>query len=194
MRAEWNKLWDGREVAVLCSGPSLCEEDVALVAHLPRIVTNTTFRLAPDADFLFGFDTAWWAAHAAEVNTSFRGRRVSYHFGAAKYGAMAMEREPGFRSYGNSGACAIALAALLGARRILLLGADCAIGAKTHWHGDHPKALSNAKSHAVWPRQFQYAGAFARTLRAEVINCSRETKLTCFPRVPLSEALCPATA
>lgn len=194
MKAEWRGIWEGREVAVLCSGPSMTPEDAAAVAHLPRIVTNTTFRLAPDAEFLFGFDAAWWAKHKAEVDATFRGERVSYHAQSIKHGCVSMEREPGFRVYGNSGASAVAFAALLGARRVLLLGADCRVGAKAHWHADHPPGLSNAKSVRAWPRQFEQAAGFARSRRTEVINCSRDSALRCFPRIALEEALSAAEA
>lgn len=188
--AEPERIWAGREVAVLCSGPSLTEADARAVAHLPRVVTNTTFRIAPDADCLFAYDAAWWAAHSAEVNAIFSGRRYAYAYEARKYGAIPLDNTPNFRTFGNSGACAVALAALLGARRVLLLGADCFVGERAHWHGDHPKPLTNAGSWKVWPRQFKLAGDFARHNRTEVINCSRETALECFPRAKLEDALC----
>jgi len=93
-----------------------------------------------------------------------------------------------FRAFGNSGAGAIALAAKAGARRVLLLGYDCQkTGGKAHWHGDHPEGLGNAGSIHKWPAQF--AQLKASMAGVEIINCSRATALTCFPRQPLEAAL-----
>lgn len=194
MRADWHGRFSGQLVAVLCSGPSMCAEDAAAVSHLPRVVTNTTFRLAPDANFLFGFDFAWWQRYIDEVRASFKGELVSHHSTAAKFGCTPMDRDPEFRIFGNSGASAVAFAALLGARRVLLLGADCSVAGGTHWHGDHPPELANARGAAVWPRHFASAAGFARWRRTEVINCSRKTALTCFPRATLEEVLCTTPA
>ncbi|MCY1346367.1 hypothetical protein D9M69_324510 [compost metagenome] len=87
----------------------------------------------------------------------------------------------------NSGYRAIELAINFGAARVLLLGYDCSVRLGTHWHGDHQKTKNpDHRRCAEWLNQF---GRLARN-GAEVINCSRETVLTCFPRMSLEEALC----
>lgn len=93
-----------------------------------------------------------------------------------------------FKTYGNSGAGAISLAAQGNAKRIVLLGFDCQkTGGKAHWHGDHPSNLGNAGSIPKWHVRFAEQ---ARDLGyIEIINCSRETALTCFQRAKLEDTL-----
>lgn len=136
-------------------------------------------------------DSAWWEHYGPEVDAVFRGERFSL---AARKG-VARVRSPFMRVQGqNSGAGAIALAHHFGARRVLLLGYDCQhTGGKTHWHGDHPqhripgRQLGNAGSVAKWPGQF--AELRRLTPGLEIINCSRDTALTIFPRAALEDVL-----
>lgn len=119
----------------------------------------------------------------AEVREAFRGEL---------WAPMLMDRVKRVRfdmpTPRNSGAGAIALAAQMGAERIVLLGYDAQkTGGRAHWHGDHPKGLGNAGTVAKWPEQFR---AVIGSLRgARVINASRATALTCFPRQSLEAAL-----
>lgn len=177
--------WAGETAAVLCSGPSLTPEDVKRVRGLKVIVTNTTFRLAPWADVLFGFDTAWWSQHIEEVREVFSGELYGAHSSCTRHRVKQIMS----RSYGNSGATAIGLAAKFGASKIILLGADCSVKQGSHWHGDHPQPLRNCASVSKWPSQYRAAGDYAKARGAKVINCSRATALTCFDRMSLEEAL-----
>lgn len=136
-------------------------------------------------------DTQWWHVHADEVKRSFAGTMFGVASQLRKYGVTCLPRD--FRPFGNSGAGAVAMAAKQGARRVILLGYDCQhTGGRTHWHGDHPPGTAgNAapKTVAKWPAQFrEMARAIGNT---EVINCTRETALTVFPRADLESVLCP---
>lgn len=136
-------------------------------------------------------DAAWWNSHFTEVARSFSGGRFTTTTNSDRFGAEQVRSGArGMETFGNSGAGAIALAALFGATRIALLGYDLQrTGGKVHWHGDHPAGLGNAGSMSKWPAQF---GKLAATLRGiEVINCSRETALTVFPCARLEEVLVP---
>lgn len=89
----------------------------------------------------------------------------------------------------NSGAGAINLAAHLGAKSIVLLGYDCQhTGGKTHWHGNHPKGLGNAGKVNDWPAQF--ATLATKLCAVNIINCTRDTRLNCWPKKSLEETLC----
>jgi hypothetical protein len=146
------------------------------------IVVNTTFRLAPWADVLFAMDKAWWDQYGAEARRDFAGSRTS------TFNAPGVEWVRKLPHFSNSGAAAIALAAKLGARRVLMLGYDCQkTGGKVHWHGDHPKGLGNAGAMPKWPGQF--AKLKAAMAGVEIINCSRATALTCFTRGDLEKCL-----
>ena len=105
------------------------------------------------------------------------------------HGRVGLIPKP-FKAFGNSGAGAIAMAVKAGASRVILLGYDCQkTGGQAHWHGDHPAGLGNAGSMPKWPEQFK---RLAESIEdAEIINCSRETALTAFPRGELESALCP---
>lgn len=88
---------------------------------------------------------------------------------------------------GNSGYQAIGLAYAWGAARVILLGYDMQrTGGKSHWHGDHKGGLPNlGPALATWPAKFE---AIARQW-PHVVNATRETALTCFPRATLADAL-----
>lgn len=184
--------WRGATVACIASGPSLTLEDVATVraAGIPTIVTNTTFRVAPWADALFAFDAGWWRLHIAEVREVFPGRKFCQ---SARWPYKGVEF-PGttkrYHSFGNSGACAISLAVGGYASHVILLGFDAQLtGGKTHHHGDHPAPLRNCDSVGKWPAQFARAASWAQRHGCNVVNASRETALTCFPRVALADVL-----
>lgn len=193
--------WRGRTVFCLASGPSLTAEDVELVRQSghPTVVTNTTFRLAPWADALFGFDARWWATkdprtgltHAQETERDFWGRRFCRSALGVNYGVESLHASSWFRGSGNSGSCAISLAVAAGAHRVVLLGYDCTFApdGRRHWHGDHPPGLGNCLSIARWPLQFQRVKREAVAARCGVINCSRRTALDVFPRASLEEVL-----
>lgn len=122
-------------------------------------------------------DVAWWKVHLEEVKRSFNGRRFSTnHVAGVEKIAINAQR--------NSGLAAIRIAIHFGASKIILLGYDCQhTKGKKHWHGDHPSGLGNAGSIARWPVQFE---RLAKEIQGfDIINCSRETALTCFPRADL---------
>lgn len=90
----------------------------------------------------------------------------------------------------NSGFQALNLAILAGASRILLLGYDMQpTDGKSHWFGDHPGSLNRTSPYAVFRKAFDDAANQIARLGVEVVNCSRETSLTCFKRAALSDAL-----
>lgn len=183
--------WKGRTVFCLGSGPSLTAEDVATVraACAPVIVTNTTFRMAPWADALMGFDFSWWRYHVAEVRETFAGRLFCQSSrGGGLRGLEWPGIFPGYRSFGNSGACAVALAIAAGAAHVVLLGYDAqrAADGAGHHHAPHPSPLRDCDTLPKWPAQFE---RLARWARVPITNASRETALECFPRAPLESVL-----
>lgn len=180
--------WAGETVVCIASGPSLTVEDCQLVreAGLRTMAANDTWRRAPFADVLYALDPGWWEQHIHEITVPAErwtasvgaARQFDLHLHLARSGAY------------NTGARMIELAAELGAARVLLLGFDCSIEDGTHWHGDHTRTGNpDAKAVAHWHEQF---GAVARAVgeSTKVVNCSRKTTLTCFPRNDLQRELC----
>lgn len=152
------------------------------------VVVNTTFRLCPWADVLFAFDAKWWREYHAEVRRTFKGKLLTFAHSAEELeGVQSLDRCQWFGNFGNSGACAIGLAISAGAEKIILLGYDCQVNGKTHWHGDHPKGFNNVTSIQRWPAQFRSVAMDAEQAGIEIINVSRETILKCFKNVPLEE-------
>lgn len=89
---------------------------------------------------------------------------------------------------GNSGYQAIGLAYQLGADRIALIGFDMRrTGGRSHWHGDHPAGLGNACGIERWAPRFAALARDLARVGVEVINCSIETALDCFPRADIRD-------
>jgi hypothetical protein len=133
-------------------------------------------------------DSKWWKEYHKEVDSVFTGRKLSYASGT-NYGAEALSLSTWFPRPLNSGAGAVALAMAGGAKRIVLLGFDCQRGERMHWHADHPKPLGNGASIKKWPGYFADVAKNARRQGIEILNASRSTALTCFPRVTLEDVL-----
>jgi hypothetical protein len=193
MKADrWVGRWRGRTVVCLASGPSLTVEDCDRVRESghPAIVTNTTFKLCPWAEVLFGYDSAWWKKYRGEVDDVFSGERLTLSPNGKMLGAQSLHAQAWFSSFWNSGACAISLAVVGGASRIVLLGYDCQkTDGRSHWHGDHPEGLGNAKSLPKWSKHFAGVARYAEKHGAKVLNCTRQTALTCFEKTDLEAAL-----
>lgn len=130
-------------------------------------------------------DKPWWQRHAKEAMDTFAGELIS----TCRFPGVAWARD--LNHFNNSGASCISLALSRGAERVLLLAFDCQrTGGKVHWHGDHPKGIGNAGSMPDWPARF---AKLRKTYpQADIINCSRATALTMFPRRPLEECLAQA--
>lgn len=127
---------------------------------------------------------AWWKFYDRQIRQSFRGDLVG-----AAINWPGVEKHP-VPAYLNSGCGAVSLAASRGAKRVILVGYDCKkSGGNVHHHGDHPPSLGNAKSMSKWFPRFDKLAADMKRLRVEVLNASRETALTCFPRIDLETAL-----
>lgn len=199
-----DKRWAGQTVAILASGPSLASESLDALRGLPVIAINDSWRKYPDAEILYACDPPWWKHHGGVPE--FMGERWSQHRGAASWPAEAQAMgitvirsaphagvsvDPSVIHTGaNSGFQALNLAILAGASRILLLGYDMQeSGGRAHWFGDHPGKLKRSSPYALFRKSFDDAADQIAGLGVEVINCTRETSLTCFPRVALLEAL-----
>lgn len=190
------KICPGGTVACLASGPSLTPDDVEAVRGLDAvIVVNTTYQLAPWATGLYAADAAWWNWHKG---ADFSGLKYSVSPQAAVWGVKVLrntgphglELQPdGLRTGMNSGYQAINLAVHFGAARILLLGYDMQVGQRRekHWHADHPNKVD--ADYRKFLGAFQTIVAPLHAAGVEVLNCTRRTALTCFPLVPLADAL-----
>lgn len=152
---------------------------------------------------LYACDDSWWLNYFSEVATTFKGSemwtiagrsrdqfRLSWIYGVSGEAGLSTNKTQ-INAGLNSGHQAVALAHFFGAARILLLGYDMQrSGGKVHWHGDHPRGkMGNGGRFHEWAKQMCQLGKDLKTQGVEVINCSRKTALTCYPRANIQEAL-----
>lgn len=195
---QWSvpRLWAGRTVAVLASGPSLKQSDADQIraAGVPTIVVNSTFRLAPWADMLYAADKEWWEHKDNRDAHAFAGLKVSVaSAGLAGVPGVLYLRDSGYTGFDpattclrtgrNSGYQALHIAMHTGARRILLCGFDMTNRAGSHWHGNHPRGLRDTHEDQFygWRQNFETLLPALALRQIEVINCSAGM-LECFPR------------
>lgn len=193
------RLFPDRTIVCLASGPSLTREDVeACRGIVPAVAVNDTYQWAPWADVLYACDARWWELHQGAQE--FQGLKFALEKKADKWpgvtvlehtGDRGLERDPsGVRTGKNSGYQAINVAVHLGAKRILLLGYDMAAqGKRTHFAGHRPAPYHASSPYPFFADMFGSMTADLKALGVDVVNCSRETALKCFPRRSLAKAL-----
>lgn len=183
---------------VIASGPSLTKEDVEYVKGKGTvIVINDNYKMAPWADYLYFCDPKWFNWHKEEV-AKFQGAIYTQDETIAKDNGFhyiesqskeGLSKDPKVIYQGsNSGYQAINLAYHLGAEQIILLGYDMqATNGKYHWFGDHPDKVRS--SYGSWMPHYKGLAKDAEQAGLEVINCSRQTALSCFRREKLENVL-----
>lgn len=179
----------------IASGSSLTQADVNYCRGKAKVyVVNDNYKLAPWADVLYAADTDWWEYHNGVP--SFQGEKWTVsHEASKKYDLNRIDYKPKAvwskdKSYiatgRNSGFQAINLAELQGATKIILLGYDMGFTDKKHWFGDHPPQINRGSKYEEWIELFNQA---APHITAEVINCTPNSRLTCFKSGVLRECL-----
>ena len=158
---------------------------------------------------MYACDGRWWETYGADClkkatgekwiqNCDAKREHDKLHVDAAKkfnlnvvYGRSLPGLGRDVVHYGaNSGYQAINLAYLWGASKIVLLGFDMQpTGGKVHFFGDHKAGLCNGPAfNNIIPKFTKLAEDLAAE-GVEVINCSRQTALTCFKRQYLETVL-----
>lgn len=175
-------------IAICASGPSLCSEDVYRLrdSKIPVIAVNSSWMIYPGCQYLFAGDEAWWNFNYHRIYSPAEKWTCSEK-AASEYGINYFER--GSLSTLNSGAMAILFAMSLGAEDIILLGYDCSLEKGIHWHGAHI-GMNNPTSHSIqrWKAEFEILASEIRR-RVNIVNCSRESRLNCFPVVSLKNTI-----
>jgi hypothetical protein len=199
-------LWPGRTVVCLASGPSLAEADVDVVkGKAPVIAVNAAIRLAPWADVFYSGAWEWWTPQAVKDRAWFTGLsvRLALNQGPgwnqmrpgvtpegvivlANTGDDGFETQPtGIKTYKNSGGAAINVAVHFGATRIILLGYDLQVDRHGRHHFHETGPVRHGSPYADFRRNIATMVPTLGRLGVEVINCTRSTALTCFPRQAL---------
>ena len=199
---------DRDRFVLVASGPSLTQEQVDYVrGKAVVIVINDNYRLAPWADHHYACDSQWWKWHEDDPTLlNFQGQKWSQteswtaedmeHFTkkhrirfVKSQSGQGLSTEEGLIYQGsNSGYQAINLAYHLGAKKIVLLGYDMQMtNGKSHWFGDHPNNVKS--SYTNWMPFYENLAKSLPGYGLDIINCTKETALTCFPRQSLEEVI-----
>lgn len=167
---------------------------------LPTIAVNDAWQLAHHACRLYAADWGWWSHHIQTVRAAFHGDlwtcsgRAAAEFGINR---ITCETRPGLSrekgtlraggQIGFSGAQAINMAYLEGARTILLVGYD--MDGPQHFFGLHPPGLNRS---SPWGAMIKELGRMAWDLsceRVRVLNCSPRSRIPYWPRMTLADAM-----
>jgi len=169
------------QFVLLAPGPSMSRAVADSVRGQKVGVVTSAMPLAPWADFLAATDAGWWLRTPE-----------SRKFAGAKYSAARIGDEvtrintPLVTSSTNSGVLALEVAKQLGATRVLLLGFD---HRGTHYFGPYTNGLRNTpeRRRLEHMRQFEQWGRANKGI--EVVNCTPNSALKCFPMARLDESL-----
>ena len=184
---------------IIASGPSLTKEDVDKLKGQKVAVINNNYLIAPWADLHYACDAHWWEWHYEKKEMiEFKGEKWSQEQGWNKdlkdkykhLNIRIVDSKPGegISAEGpiyqgcNSGIQAINLIyQLYKPDQICLLGYDMKVsGDSPRWHGHHPnKVVANISN---WVPRYNAVARDADILGLEIINYTRDTALTCFPR------------
>lgn len=208
--------WAGQPVVIIASGPSVTQEQVDYCKGKARVITiNDSHKLAPWADAVYASDSRWWETYYSQVKSRMLNAQLwsmqaddeklllsDILFSPVKGEKGLMER-PGYINHGtHSGFQAINIAYQFGASKIILLGYDCKYKhhpdcelddegkckikglCLRHWFGSHPTGWGDANHIGRWLESY-------RTINCSrpIINCSPDTAVDAFQKMPLQEAL-----
>lgn len=181
--------WSGATVVCLASGPSIDEADLGKVWAWRHTVDQTgrvvavcsTIEGAPWADAHYAGDLAWFREYGRPrvLESWTRSEQAHLDFPGVLL-APSLEGP-------SSGHQALDLIRHFGAAKIVLVGFDCAaLRGRQQWHAPH-RNPPTSQPYAVWAKAFIEMAPGLPT----VVNCSRRTALTCFPRVALEDEFAP---
>lgn len=175
-------------IAVCASGPSLCSEDIHHLRDnkIPVVTVNSSWMIYPGCQYIFAGDDVWWNVNYHRIYSSAE-RWTCSKTAARMYGINYFESKT--EGTFNSGAMAIRFAISLGVEDIILLGYDCSLEKGIHWHGTHT-GMNNPTGHSIqrWKTEFEML-ASEMCRRVNIVNCSRGSRLSCFPLIALDATI-----
>lgn len=186
------------------NGGSLTLDDLAIVrdSGAPTIVINDVYKWAPWASILYAPDYRWWNNNWPDLaRANWQGRFMTIDPDAAidfrlelahcedlHVPMLGLNPNPDVLRHGYSGGFqAMEIARMLGARRIVLLGYD--YGATGHSHAVPGFYHPTPSDYGTMITAFDAAADQLKKEGTEVINCTRESALTCFVRGDLERVL-----
>lgn len=195
----WWPDWLGECAVIVASGDSTKKSKVEQTQdRIHVLAVKKNIELLPWAEVCYGCDEAWWKMN--DGLPKYRGLKMAHGPTLfARYPEMKrvtikdqdkmLTEEPmTVGSGGNSGFQALNLAVQFGATSIALVGFDMK---GEHWYGRNKPPMNNpAESNFKrWLRGFEAAVPGLKKLGVEVVNCSLESRITCFPKMTLTDTL-----
>lgn len=190
------------------AGPSLTEEDVEYCrAQGWSLATcNNSIKLAPDAKIFHACDKRWWLEESGYDLLSLLGGFPDMEIWTGSIpiardcnldlikrlpgGGWSDKRGTVYSGGPNAGLSGYHLIQIVGWRkpaRIILLGYDMKFkDGKVHWHEDYTGTRDNMSGMHLKLRFFD---DLARECPIEIINCTRDTAIECFPRLSLEQII-----
>jgi Methyltransferase domain len=176
----------GRTIFIIAGGPSVTQEAVDSLRGRPVITVNSSFEKAPWCDYVFGMDYRWLRHNRRRLREEFAGRVVSTSRAEYWPGLLRLRRflKPGLTHKRDEVAgrvtsltCAINLAVHLGAKAIVLLGADGgpAKDGRTHHHSPHPWKVG-PKAYEKQAAELAQIVDPLKKLGIRIVNTSTKTK------------------
>lgn len=202
MKPEWFPDWSDRPCALVGSGPSTTPEAVALLRGRCRVmVINTSYQIAPWADALYAADGKWWRWHGGAKD--FPGLRITQDRDIAGHFKIKlievctsgrdqhhiMTAQPGVIGHGQNGAFqGLNLLVQFGVTKIAMLGVDYT---GERWHGAHPSGRKQQLPGTFerWRAILDAQAAALQALGVDVVNLSKASTLTAYPKMTFDEAL-----
>ena len=200
---EPERLYQGLTVTIIGGGPSHADIDLEVLRGHRFIAVNSSCRkvqpISTKDDMLYFTDNSWNENRPQLVNewpglvvTSNRNAKARLKDKVLRIDvADLVQRLEVFPDcmYTSSGHTAAGFAAVLGAKRIVLIGFDCRmVNGRSHGHGDYTQPDPNSFQLRYIPSWEGMAKVFAR-LNIPVINATPDSAVKCFPFLTLGEAL-----
>lgn len=203
--------FEGRTVCCIATGPSLTLEQIEAARRKDFVLVgcNLVFEIVPDLAVLWATNYAFWAhyaaarAHPAEKWTVNQQARDEFGINCIReLDGRGLSTDPEVIHHGHgSGFSQVNLAFLMGAARIVLLGYDLKyapdyngrariVGSSPrHYFGEYPPELqhwpSSRVKEGVHVELLDYYQSVADQGAVEVINCTPDSALRCFPEADI---------
>jgi len=196
-------LWHDRAAYVIGGGPSLRGVNLEPLRGRAVIAVNDSALRLPWASVLFSLDREWVRNRSSDIE-KFEGEKylavdpeeLGYINGVTY---LQRCRDPGLSEYpsmicmgGNSGYAAFNVAFLKQTKMIFLLGFDfkCGEDQASHWYDKYEWWTSEAARY--WPRWAKHFSTALPQLRkhgVSVFNCSMDSRISAFPKIPVDDIL-----
>jgi len=192
------KIWDGEETFIIGGGDSLKNFNWNLLKPLLTIGCNDAYKLGSDiCKICFFGDSNWFEKHEQRLK-AYNGvvftnsgkimkQNIPWVWSTMRKGIGLHQNAVGWNK--NTGAAAVNLAMLLGAKTIFLLGFDMQLSkdGKSNWH-ENEVSKPNPKIYDKFITGFDHVNnGLSKFPGVEVVNITDNSRLEFFPKIGVNE-------